>query len=603
MKIFDAFYRSYRYLNLCERRIYIRLITVQVILGFLDLGGILLSGSVAALAISGVESKPAHSHVDITVRFFHLQSLTFQQQVGILGLLAGALFLLKTVLSVFMTRMTLGFLSQKAANFSKELIEKTLYSKFTTLKKRSTQEYVYLLGDGLKNAIIHILGSAVTLLSDLVVISLTAACLIIVDPTTAIISVVIFGLLGTVVHMWTRSKMRALGLRNAELSISNNTKVIEVLNLYRESVIRNRRPYYAHMIGELRKSLADTWSQISFMPYINKYSMELAIVLGSVALGAAEVFSKDAVHATSMLTIFLVATSRLAPAALRVQQSTTVISMASASAELVDQYLQDVKSCLPPAKHDEEIRRDSNDFIGKIEIRECSYSYPENENFRIESLNLTIAPGSNVAIVGGSGSGKTTLVDLMLGILEPDSGSILISGKTPNEAARVWPGAMSYVPQEIFLTSGTVRENVEIGYPPRNESDEFVINVLQMAELNLATQNLTLDTPIGENGSNLSGGQRQRLGIARALYSNPTILILDEATSALDGETEASITETLRLLNGKVTVVVIAHRLSTVREADQIIYLEQGRILSIGTFDEVRASVPAFDRQATHMGL
>jgi ABC-type multidrug transport system fused ATPase/permease subunit len=189
--------------------------------------------------------------------------------------------------------------------------------------------------------------------------------------------------------------------------------------------------------------------------------------------------------------------------------------------------------------------------------------------------------------------------------MEPQSGTVTISGVSPREAINRWPGAIAYVPQAVALVEGTVRENVALGLPRDLIDDELVWDALNRAHLAdfLSESREGLDTKIGERGFRLSGGQRQRLGIARALYTRPRLLVLDEATSALDAETEQSIVQTLDELEGQVTTITVAHRLATVRRADQMLYLEGGRITARGTFDEVRAQVADFDRQAALLGL
>jgi ABC-type multidrug transport system fused ATPase/permease subunit len=197
------------------------------------------------------------------------------------------------------------------------------------------------------------------------------------------------------------------------------------------------------------------------------------------------------------------------------------------------------------------------------------------------------------------------LAEVILGITEPDNGQVWISGLSPSRATERWPGAISYVPQEVAIANGSIRQNVALGLPKDAIDDSLVWRALERARLGdfLRDERDGLDTELGEHGLRISGGQRQRVGIARALYSNPKLLVLDEATSALDADTEVAITETILELASEVTVVVIAHRLSTVKHATQLAYLDEGRILATGTFDEVRALVPSMERQARLLGL
>jgi len=207
--------------------------------------------------------------------------------------------------------------------------------------------------------------------------------------------------------------------------------------------------------------------------------------------------------------------------------------------------------------------------------------------------------------VGPTGAGKSTLVDLILGILAPDQGRVLIGDGPPSETVARWPGAIAYVPQDTAVIAGSVRSNVAIGLPPELVDDHAVWRSLESAQLAdfFRNEREGLDTVVGEHGVRLSGGQRQRLGLARALYSEPRFLVLDEATSALDAETELAITDALQALGPQITRVVIAHRLATVRDCEQVAYINAGRIHHVGSFAQVRDAVPDFDRQAQLLGL
>ena len=234
-----------------------------------------------------------------------------------------------------------------------------------------------------------------------------------------------------------------------------------------------------------------------------------------------------------------------------------------------------------------------------------SLTYPSKLFRAISGVTLDIPPGTSVAFVGPSGAGKTTIIDILLGVLNPDEGRVLISGLPPLLAIAKWPGAVSYVPQDVVIAAGTIRENVALGYPAKEATDELVMNALKIADLNTFVESLPLgiETQVGERGAKISGEQRQRLGIARAMFTNPHLLVLDETTSSLDSETKVSILEAIHALRGSTTVVMIAHRLSMVRNADIVVYMSEGKVLATGSFEEVRRAVPDFDHQANLMGL
>jgi ATP-binding cassette subfamily C protein len=216
----------------------------------------------------------------------------------------------------------------------------------------------------------------------------------------------------------------------------------------------------------------------------------------------------------------------------------------------------------------------------------------------IDQVTLVVHPGEAIGLVGGSGAGKSTLVDLLLGLLEPDEGDILIDGWPIKSVRRQWQQMVGYVPQAIALFDDTVRANVALGVPRDRVDETRFWDALALAQLDDVVRALPhgADNLVGEAGVQLSGGQRQRMGVARALYHDPKVLMFDEATSALDNETEFKLTEVLETFRGRLTTITIAHRLSTVRRCDRLFYLEHGRVLAQGTFAELNATIPGFAR-------
>ena len=245
------------------------------------------------------------------------------------------------------------------------------------------------------------------------------------------------------------------------------------------------------------------------------------------------------------------------------------------------------------------------DFNNSIVIKNLQFAYGKSNQFQLSQIDLSVSQGEHIAISGSSGAGKTTLVDLILGVLTPNKGSIEISGVNPLQAFKEWPGATAYIPQDIVIVNGTIWENIALGFSFEQTYESHIWDALKLAHLDDYVRNLPegLFTQVGERGYKLSGGQRQRLGIARALFTKPKILVMDEATSALDGETESDIANAIKSLRGKTTVLIIAHRLSSVRNADQVIFMSNGAITAKGTFTQVREIAPEFDRQANLMGL
>jgi len=238
-----------------------------------------------------------------------------------------------------------------------------------------------------------------------------------------------------------------------------------------------------------------------------------------------------------------------------------------------------------------------NELRTRLALRDVTFSYVHGVPV-LDHVTFDIDQGDAIGLVGGSGAGKSTLVDLLLGVQEADSGEVLVDGWPIHSVRRQWQSMIGYVPQSIVLFDATVRANVAFGVPDADVDDERVWEVLGLAQLTdvVLQLPLQLDGMIGEGGVQLSGGQQQRLGVARALYHEPRILMFDEATSALDNETEFKLTEVFEGFKGRLTTITIAHRLSTVRRCDRLLYLEHGKLLGDGTFEELERTSPGFRR-------
>jgi len=583
------------------------LVLIQIGLSFIDLLGVAVFGILGALAVNGTASRSPGNRVSKVLDFLNIDNLSLQKQAFTLGLLASGLLILKTALSIWLTRRTMFFLSRRGAKLTQSLINKLLSQSLQEVQKRSMQENVYALTGGVGNITNGILGTSISILSDFSLLLIMLAGLFVIDPIISLISLILFGGIAIILYKLLHAKAQKLGNNQAKLTIRGIEMIQEVIGSYREAIVGGRRSYYVDQIGKHQYELAANSAEMGFMPNISKYVLEVSVVLSTLVISGIQFTRTDAAHSVAVLAVFLAASTRIAPAILRIQQSAIQIrstaSVAEPTLKMIEEYSIDSHSSnlLKVSK----FKTNHESFKSNIEIRNVGFKYEENSNPTLQNINMDISNGQLIAIVGKSGVGKTTLVDLILGVLKPTSGGIKIGGFTPLETINTFPGAIAYVPQDVQISNGTIRSNICLGFETSEIKDELIWSALEKAQLSDFVSSLParLDSKIGDRGSKLSGGQRQRLGIARALITDPKLLVLDEATSALDGETELNISEAITKLRGQVTVILIAHRLSSIRDCDQIFYLEAGEIKSKGNFEEIRQLVPDFNKQAELMGL
>ena len=597
--------RSFRILSVSDRKKLFGVVLIQIFFGLLDLAGVALVGVLGALAVNGVQSRSPGNRVSEVLRFLNIEQLSLQEQATVIGLLAATLLISKTVLSVLFVRKTMFFLARRSALISSDLISRVLAQPLIKIQSRSMQQTLYTVTAGVDAVVLGVLNAIILVISDLSLLAILGIGLFLVDPGVALSTLIVFSCIVYILYRVLQVRAVKLGELDRLLTIESSEKTLEVLNSYREIVVRNRRNYYAREIGRIRFDLADVTAERNFMPNISKYVIEITVVIGSLAIAGIQFAINDASRAIAVLSVFTAASTRISPAVLRLQQTAVGIKSNIGSAAPTLNLIDEVKNLGGSNEKVDELNFVHNGFKADIELDKVSLTYPSKKSPAINSISLKIKSGQVASFVGQSGAGKTTLIDVILGVLEPDFGNVKIHGRRPLDAIREWPGAIGYVPQDVMVSNGTIKENVCLGYPANRVPDEEIWKALQVAQLYDFVKSLPdqLSTHVGDRGAKLSGGQRQRLGIARAMFTKPKLLVLDEATSSLDGVTEADITDAVNNLKGGVTIIIIAHRLSTVRESDVIHYMSNGQLTKSGTFEELKAAVPDFDKQAKLMGL
>lgn len=608
MRSTDVIRRSLRVLSKRDRRVLGLASVAQVFVALLDLAGVLLLGGVAAVATASVSGAGGGS-ASLLSRF-GIGDVDIETAV-LIAAVAGVLLITKSIASWFLTKSIFRFLSNRQAAIAGETAARLLRQPLSTVQRRTSQETAVALTIGIDAITQQIIAQFMVIVAEVALITVLGLSLLIVDPWVTAFTIVFFGLLMLVLARFLGPRARSIGQDRIAADVESVEVLQNALRNYRDHTVAGRRGFLVARFAQLRQRVAHVLADLYLINQVGKYVFEIGLVVGAGSLTFFLFATRSPAVAVGILTVTLLAASRVFPSLLRIQAAVVSIKNAEGFAEPAFALIEETRhgdSEWSAAESPSESLLPLYDyptFESSVSVSGLQVRYAEQALPALQGVSLEVAPGTSLAVVGPSGAGKTTLVDAILGIQEPVEGSVLISGVTPRSAVQRWPGAVAYVPQDVYLIEGDIRSNVALGLPTTDIDDSRVWEALERAQLLGMVQSdpLGLYARVGEGGVRMSGGQRQRVGVARALYSRPRLLILDEATSSLDAETENALTSTLDSLEGEVTLLVVAHRLATVQHCDQVLYLEGGRMGALGTFDEVRSRVPGFDRQARLLGL
>jgi ABC-type multidrug transport system fused ATPase/permease subunit len=605
MSAIKSFRECLQILNSRDRLKFTLAMWSLALLGILDLVGVILIGSIGAITIRGVQSQNTGDRVNLLLNLLHIENIDLQQQVTVIASVALLFLVSKTIITVVLTRRILFFLAAKGSELSTYLLERVFSQKIIAIQKSTSDQFQYSTGFGVWSISLGILGVGSTMVADASLLMILGIGVFIVDPLVAISAFALFFVVGVSMYFLMKNRARYVGNEIAKLQIESTKQLNELITTFREIFVRNRRMYYIEKLSATRKDYTNAFAEQTFLPSISKYVIEITIIVGVMLVSGLQFALRDASRAAAGIALFMAAASRVAPAFLRLQQSLIQLQSSSGQALPTLELINSMKEVDSLKADSSKLQTSHVNFVPKVSISNLTFKYPDSEKILFESFNLVIEPGTVTAIVGPTGSGKSTLVDLLLGIHDPLVGTINISGHTPEVAIEKWPGAIAYMPQTVGLIDGSISDNILLGFPNSIENKALVNTAIDNAGIRdlINEFELGLDTQIGERGGRISGGQKQKIGMARAMLTNPQLIILDEATSALDSESELEISEAIQNLRGKTTVVLIAHRLSTVRSADQVLYVGTSGETISGTFESVREKVADFDRQATLMGL
>ena len=417
------------------------------------------------------------------------------------------------------------------------------------------------------------------LVSELAVCIVLVTYLMVVSKSITIIVLGLLVLCAGVFILLTRKYSRKLGQDNQGYQGKIFQWMNQALGGIKEIKILERESYFTDEFQKYYKKYARGLQIARTISILPKYLIEAVSMTGIlVAIVVKILFGEaDMTYYLPQLTVFAVAAMRLMPSVGRINEHTTNMLYALPSVELVYHDLMEIKDYIE--QHNQEVKEDWT-LQNSIRVQDVTYYYPNTEEPVIDGASLTIEKGKTVAFIGASGAGKTTMVDIILGLLVPQKGVIMADDINVHEKPGTFHAQVGYIPQVIYLSDDTIRNNIAFGVREEKIDEKAVLAALEKAQLTEFVESLPhgLDTIVGDRGIRLSGGQRQRIGIARALYHDPEILVLDEATSALDNETESAVMEAIDKLQGTKTMIIIAHRLTTIRNVDVIYEVGNGKV-------------------------
>jgi ABC-type multidrug transport system fused ATPase/permease subunit len=594
MSLRDGLKLSLSLLTKRDQKLLFLAFLVQISLSVLDLIGIGAIAAVVAIAVSVIQESSLPTSVTTVLDFFNIPYADPYQTVVFLAVAAVFLFSSKTILTALITKRQLKFLANRDAAASTKLMRTLIQQSILTIQERPSQETINGLTYGVSAATTQFLGNFLIVSSEASLLLIVSIALFFANPIVAAGALILFGIVGLILNKILGNFAQRMGQENSQLNVMQATAIQTTISGYRELSVMDRQSFFSERFAAARWRGAQLTANTLFLSQISRYVFELTLILGGFTLAATQFAANDALTAVTTLSLFLAAGTRLMPSMLRLQTGIVYMKGAIGGAQLMvnlKQRLDQVNS-VPTTSNallNQSIRNLNKKSVS-IQVKDLTFTYPNKETPAINNISLEVPAGSSLGLIGKSGSGKSTLVDLILGVLFTDMGKIEIDDLSPSEIRTQRKGLIGYVPQDITLIPGTIEENVALGLQSNQYEIDWIWEALEAAQLSDFVRSLPdqLNTDVGERGVRLSGGQRQRIGLARAMLSQPSLLILDEATSSLDVETESEITEALTRLPHDVTKIVIAHRLATIQKLDQICILEDGKITQLGSFEELR---------------
>lgn len=588
-----AIRNSLRFMTLAERITYFSLVSLKALSGLLDIAGIALIGLLSGIAASSVLSSKPLRIFGVTLPTAKDETLLF------LVVFILVVFILKAALAIYLGKAVAGFIAKVETEKSVEIARLIFSGTLSEVQQMSKGEIHYAVTGSTYSAYSGLLTSVSTLVSEGFLLLLVAIAFVMVDPLATLFVTLYFGAIILVIQTVIGGSLKRAGQNLSIGTMKSSMSVNDVVDSFREIAVFHKQQHFIDVFRQGRNLVAQSNAMLFFLGSMPRYIVETFLMLGVVAFVGWQFASGQLASGFVTVGVFVTGGVRIMASLLPLQNAVANIKTQSEQSQLAYNLLEQVK-----VNEHSILENSSNDANERLQVPKpnsldvvidgVTFFYPESDIPALKNVSMQVFPGQHVAIIGPSGAGKTTIVDLMLGLISPSQGTVSMSGQNPKEIIKSSPGLISYVPQSPGIVTGTIAENIALGI----KEEEIDYSKLQ-ASIDSAFLRDFIDslpdgvhTSVGKQADALSGGQIQRLGLARALYEEPKLIILDEATSALDAASEAFVSQSLEDLGDDVTVIVIAHRLSTVQHSDVVFVVEDGEITASGKFSELRENVP-----------
>ena len=586
MNIFKIIKQFIYLLSLKERKQALLLLIMIVIMALLEMVGL-----ASVLPFTAILSNPEIIETNNILKLLFEYSINFgieteTQFLFLLGLFVFILLITSILFKALTHYFQLRFTNMREYSISRSLVENYLHQPYSWFLNRHSAE----LGKSILSEVGLIVGHGLQPLMDLVAKCFVAIALIIllilVDPIIALIAGFILGSSYLLVYKYTRSYLSKIGKDRAMDNELRFTIVNEAFGATKELKVSGLENYYTEYFAKPAQNYSKNVANAAITSALPRYILESIVFGGMIMLILyLMVATGNFVNSIPIIALYAAVCYRLIPALQAVYSAITQLRFVSPALNILYNDFRGLEPILY-SKNNNKIL-----FNESIKLKNICFHYPNSSIEALRNINITIPAKSTIGLVGSTGSGKTTTVDIILGLLNAQKGTLKVDNKIINKTnARVWQKSIGYVPQEIYLSDNTISANIAFGVDSKDIDHIAVENASKIAKLHEFVSNELpekYETKVGERGVRLSGGQRQRIGIARALYHNPQVLILDEATSALDNQTEKAVMDAVNNLGKNITIILIAHRLSTVKKCDKIFFIEKGEIKNEGTFEEL----------------